>query len=655
MARRVIGELVAKLEMDSTDFVRDAKGAERATADMAGGMDRDFTQATAATTGLSAALGAGLGGTAINSLKRARAETIAVSTATGLLVRRMIKAGHTSEAVYERIMRDVNQTSGRMAGLVTRVRAFAKGLTLTRVALGGFAVASTGAVASLAKLNSMARMSGEALNEMRNQAAGVSVAVDEFQKWSNFLGTAGLRGDDFNDILNEISVKLGDVEKGLSGPTEAVTFFGLEWKDANGNIRESIDLLPELLESIDRLGGASPRVRHELDALLGGDIARRALPLLAMEKDRREEILALAARGVVAQRDLNALANAHVDDLLRTAEHQARLNEATAAWLPILETAREVWHTISLGVANAVQNIGRALTGGFTNQRIFNLEVIDEQIAELEERLGPGGIRGAARARARERLAELQSLRTNLASGLELAKKLQEELDSLEAEVPVVLIPPTPDELATVLPSDFFGENMARAARERFARTQTRLIEEDREQRRQAAEEAEAFARAQAALELRLAESVRLESIKQLEQMKTAWQDVGTTIGGLITQTRSWGDLLRNIVGLAAEFAGFLAGGGEGGIRGFFNFPGLQYGGPVTSGSPHIVGERGPELFIPSSAGRIERNEALGGGPQAQTVNVYVDGNPDANSLVATLDNYFRTEWRADFNNMQRG
>ena len=36
-------------------------------------------------------------------------------------------------------------------------------------------------------------------------------------------------------------------------------------------------------------------------------------------------------------------------------------------------------------------------------------------------------------------------------------------------------------------------------------------------------------------------------------------------------------------------------------------------GGPVTGGSPYIVGEKGPELFVPGSSGNIVPNHAMGG------------------------------------------
>jgi hypothetical protein len=49
--------------------------------------------------------------------------------------------------------------------------------------------------------------------------------------------------------------------------------------------------------------------------------------------------------------------------------------------------------------------------------------------------------------------------------------------------------------------------------------------------------------------------------------------------------------------------------------------PGRALGGPVSSGRPYIVGEVGPELFVPSSSGNITPNNALGGSVINLTVN----------------------------------
>lgn len=63
-------------------------------------------------------------------------------------------------------------------------------------------------------------------------------------------------------------------------------------------------------------------------------------------------------------------------------------------------------------------------------------------------------------------------------------------------------------------------------------------------------------------------------------------------------------------------------GGGNGGlggllgstIGGLFGLPGRATGGPVSPGRAFVVGERGPEIFVPTSAGRIENAPAAGQG-----------------------------------------
>lgn len=49
-------------------------------------------------------------------------------------------------------------------------------------------------------------------------------------------------------------------------------------------------------------------------------------------------------------------------------------------------------------------------------------------------------------------------------------------------------------------------------------------------------------------------------------------------------------------------------------------------GGPVSAGSPYIVGERGPELFVPGRSGGIVPNDKLGGDNMSVVVNVDAKG-----------------------------
>lgn len=56
-------------------------------------------------------------------------------------------------------------------------------------------------------------------------------------------------------------------------------------------------------------------------------------------------------------------------------------------------------------------------------------------------------------------------------------------------------------------------------------------------------------------------------------------------------------------------------------VSSIFGLPGRATGGPVAPGKGYLVGERGPELFVPTSAGRVE--PSVGGG-RGRDVNVSI-------------------------------
>jgi phage-related minor tail protein len=57
---------------------------------------------------------------------------------------------------------------------------------------------------------------------------------------------------------------------------------------------------------------------------------------------------------------------------------------------------------------------------------------------------------------------------------------------------------------------------------------------------------------------------------------------------------------------------GGLLGSLSGLLGGLLGSPGRATGGPVSGGRPYMVGESGPELFVPSGSGRIERMGSTG-------------------------------------------
>ena len=85
--------------------------------------------------------------------------------------------------------------------------------------------------------------------------------------------------------------------------------------------------------------------------------------------------------------------------------------------------------------------------------------------------------------------------------------------------------------------------------------------------------------------------------------------------GGFIT-------FMKNLSGAGSEGPK----GGAGGITG------KAIGGPVQAGQPYMVGERGPEMFIPSQGGSITANKKMSGG------GITVINNVDARGSGADVD-----------------
>ena len=70
---------------------------------------------------------------------------------------------------------------------------------------------------------------------------------------------------------------------------------------------------------------------------------------------------------------------------------------------------------------------------------------------------------------------------------------------------------------------------------------------------------------------------------------------------------------------------GFLGTPTVGAPMGGLTLPGRANGGPTKGGSPYIVGERGPELFVPNTTGKVVSNEELNSGSDAPIINFNIN------------------------------
>ena len=92
--------------------------------------------------------------------------------------------------------------------------------------------------------------------------------------------------------------------------------------------------------------------------------------------------------------------------------------------------------------------------------------------------------------------------------------------------------------------------------------------------------------------------------------------------------------------GLKSLFGGG-SGGGIGGLIGsllgaFAGAPGKAIGGPVSPGRAYLVGERGPEYFVPTAAGRIDAPRPAGAREIRLSVTVNAPAGSEAQALKAS-------------------
>lgn len=131
--------------------------------------------------------------------------------------------------------------------------------------------------------------------------------------------------------------------------------------------------------------------------------------------------------------------------------------------------------------------------------------------------------------------------------------------------------------------------------------------------------------------------SLDLVDRQQIELAQAYTETLTTGLAQAIVYGRSFGDVLK---GLAAQIlsAGLLniISGGAFGVAFGSSLGGLgkvfggarANGGPVSMGKSYLVGERGPELFVPQASGYINPNTSGGGTGNQQQVRVMVEPSP---------------------------
>jgi hypothetical protein len=119
--------------------------------------------------------------------------------------------------------------------------------------------------------------------------------------------------------------------------------------------------------------------------------------------------------------------------------------------------------------------------------------------------------------------------------------------------------------------------------------------------------------------------------------LRIAIMAIGTVISTVVDLVASLVRGFQNVV----KF-GSAVGGAIGAVGGFLGFGGNRaMGGPVSANTAYVVGERGPELFVPQGSGTIIPNGGRGGGT---TINLTVNGAIDPISTARQITQILNRE-----------
>jgi hypothetical protein len=136
------------------------------------------------------------------------------------------------------------------------------------------------------------------------------------------------------------------------------------------------------------------------------------------------------------------------------------------------------------------------------------------------------------------------------------------------------------------------------------------------------------------------------EQVKVMNEQERLFTQIGQTVkaglvDGIMSAIDGTKSLSESLSGVLRQLASMFMQVGIGSLGKSLNIPGFADGGNPPVGRPSLVGERGPELFVPRSAGTIVPNHALGGANIV--VNVDASGTqaqgdqPNAKALGAAI------------------
>lgn len=498
----------------------------------------------------------------------------------------------------------------------------------------------------------------KAADAVNDFAEGSGLAIEEVLALQGAMVQAGKEVDNAAQMWDRFSTTLGAAADGQKEQADLFKELGVNIADAGGMLRPEIDIFRDLTSVLSGMSAGAERARLQVQ-LFGKQFANLDISKIDQLSRNTDKFTGEAKRGVQTIGDIGDAIDIMVE-------------KAKVGFLSLVGKARNAWDSVKefLGFGSpeepaAAPVVGVTQGGRQSGTRVkavkdseaesrakalkSYLEGLDAQILKLKE-----GEEAALRFEAAK-----QGGPAGLAKMEEIIRLRREEAE--QQEEMQRLTKEASQELAAMDDLRRFNLELRLKQIEREIELQKEMAQVLNEVQAQA--EIKANKELEDMMEKKKAAS---EELDLLEDIRDGYKSIGTTIVEAFMSGKSAADAFKSALSsllqklasrsldkfLDAIFKSDMKGAPSLFENFMSNIPVLGSifnkragGGPVNSGAPYLVGERGPELFVPSMAGQVVPSYAMSG---TSTVNNYNIQAIDVKSFEERIMGSNRAVWAAN-------
>lgn len=561
----------------------------------------------------------------------------------------------------------INELRDRSAGAADATALLGRGAT---AAVLGVAAIGTAAVAAVGATVKLALAIADVADNMNDLANRSNIATERLSVYDAIAKMAGSSVEELVSSAERLGSKLARQDEESGRAAKALKELGISTKDANGQQKSMLALQEEIILTTEK---ATDRSKAEGAAvqLLGNDYYKLRTAVKEAAESKRQMYDYMQKVGAVVTTKLAKDSDTLNDNISKLGLAFTGMGQSIATIvIPILNTVIEKIGAIAEDAAALI----RKYTGNSTAT-----EVVDDRINNTQKQLDYQiGLRGSVRykdpkerARIEANIARLQNEQYANQNDAILARRSNEMTRdaAINGTTTEGNRPAGRDSTAKAGASNrLSAADIYRMQQEDLQRHYADQAQIDELNKQEALARDALFVKARlkqendffAAVERMEDEYITKgqEAFKQRQEQWTkdheALMQVGDmafsslsqslmdlTVNGEFNFKKFIASMLQGLAQLLIQLTiitpimeGFKksfstsSGGGWGGLLSNIlgSFPKFADGGDPPVGKVSIVGERGPELFVPKTAGTIIPNHALGGGNQAIYLTVNVEG-----------------------------